>query len=443
MGSAPPAARVFFPLDEELQLAPGSLAPGLHEAVVRLGTWIPFPRLPSEVHFLTGTDVSEPTARRATEKAGEAYVAVQSAEVIVIEQDRREESPPGPPRQQISVDGAMVPLRGKGEWAEVKTLAIGTIQPPVRTDDGGLAIHTTELSYFSRLADHETFARLATVETYRRGTLNAGSVGAVVDGADWEQKFVDLHRPDAVRILDWGHAAEHIAAVGQALFGVGTEATKQWVAAQLHELKHGDPRAVLQAVRSTVREPGGPGEDAPTARQTVVGDVLAYLEKRQDQIRYAEFQAQGYPIGSGIVESANKLVVEARLKGAGMHWARAHVNPMVALRTVACSDRWDEAWPAVTQRLRAAARERTADRRTRRVAERAAIALSELSTPPLAPQRPMPRPPDPIPDARPAATPPETAVRTPHRPADNHPWRLQRLGRAQLQPTRPLASAKN
>ena len=85
---------------------------------------------------------------------------------------------------------------------------------------------------------------------------------------------------------------------------------------------------------------------------------LGYLEKRRDQIRYVEFQAQGYPIGSGAVESANKLVVEARLKGLGMHWARAHVDPMLALRTVVCSDRWEEVWPQISQRLREKARER-------------------------------------------------------------------------------------
>jgi hypothetical protein len=33
---------------------------------------------------------------------------------------------------------------------------------------------------------------------------------------------------------------------------------------------------------------------------------------------YAAFGEQGYPIGSGSVESANKLVVESRMKGAGM-----------------------------------------------------------------------------------------------------------------------------
>ena len=45
-----------------------------------------------------------------------------------------------------------------------------------------------------------------------------------------------------------------------------------------------------------------------------------YLEKRLDMLRYAAFRAGGYPIGRGIVESANKVVIESRLKGAGKHW---------------------------------------------------------------------------------------------------------------------------
>ena len=70
------------------------------------------------------------------------------------------------------------------------------------------------------------------------------------------------------------------------------------------------------------------------------------------------FQAQGWPIGSGIVESGNKLVVEARLKGAGMHWADCHVNPMLALRNIICSDRWKSEWPQIEARLRQQTRQR-------------------------------------------------------------------------------------
>src|SRR5207237_1002855 len=83
----------------------------------------------------------------------------------------------------------LVPLVG-GEWAEVKTLALGVVQELVVNRRGEPEVHTTALSYFSRLTDHETCGRLATVETHRRGTETAGVVCAVVDGAEWEQGFI-------------------------------------------------------------------------------------------------------------------------------------------------------------------------------------------------------------------------------------------------------------
>ena len=68
--------------------------------------------------------------------------------------------------------GRMIPLVG-GDWAEVKTLVIGEVQPP-GDGKGETVIHTTEHSYFSRLTDSETFQRLALVETQRRGVETAG-----------------------------------------------------------------------------------------------------------------------------------------------------------------------------------------------------------------------------------------------------------------------------
>jgi hypothetical protein len=75
-------------------------------------------------------------------------------------------------------------------------------------------------------------------------------------------------------------------------------------------------------------------------------------------MQYPLFQAQGCPIGSGMVESGNKLVVEARLKGPGMHWAETSVNPMLALRNLLCSGRWREDWPRIEARLRQQSRQR-------------------------------------------------------------------------------------
>ena len=122
--------------------------------------------------------------------------------------DRR----PGPAVQQLSVDGAMVPLVG-GAWGEVKTLAIGTCPPAA-----GEA-RTVALSYFGRRADDATFARLALVETHRRGTATAGVVVGIADGAAWCQELLDYHRPDAVRILDFPHAASYLQAAATAAFG--------------------------------------------------------------------------------------------------------------------------------------------------------------------------------------------------------------------------------
>jgi len=69
------------------------------------------------------------------------------------------------------------------------------------------------------LADAETFSRVSAGETYRRGTARAGVVCAVMDGATWLQEWVSAHCPDAVRILDFPHAAQHLAlaAAGQPL----------------------------------------------------------------------------------------------------------------------------------------------------------------------------------------------------------------------------------
>jgi len=364
---------------------------------VRLGTWLPFRPAAALLAEFTGTTVDEATVRRRTEAAGAAHVAVQAAGVAALEATAPP-PPDGPATQLLSVDGAMVPLVG-GAWAEVKTLAVGTVRPPA-LERGEWVVHTTDLSYFSRRAEAAEFTRLALVETHRRGVASAGRVAGVVDGAEWAQGFLAYHRPDATRILDFPHAAEYVADAGRA--AGGDAATAAWLTAQLRELRHGEPDRVLAAVRALQ---GTPAIDAE--RREVVCASLAYLEARRAQLAYATFAAAGLPVGSGSVESANKLVVEARLKGGGMHWALAHVNPMVALRTVVCNDRWAEAWPRIAAELRAAARRRSRERRAAR--------HPPVGTPPVA----APAPPAPPATPRRRATTPAA----PRRPAARHPWR--------------------
>lgn len=102
---------VFSPLDEELELLPGPLSPRLQEDLVHLSTWMPFERAATELAYFARVDVSDTSVRQHTEKAGMAYVAVQTAERERLERERPV-GPLGPDVLQVSADGAMVPLVG-------------------------------------------------------------------------------------------------------------------------------------------------------------------------------------------------------------------------------------------------------------------------------------------------------------------------------------------
>jgi hypothetical protein len=426
MVSAPSVTWGFFPLDEELELLAGHFTPSVYEGMTRLGAWMPFERAVKELRYFWQVTATAPTLRRQAEAAGAAYVQVQDHEVERLEREVPL-APPGPDKQFLSVDGAMVPLVG-GEWVEVKTLAVGEVEPPVQ-HQGETVIQTRDMSYFSRLTDAKTFQRLALVETHRRGVETAKQVGAVTDGSEWCQGFVDFHRPDAVRILDFPHAGEHLAQVGQAVWGEGTPTVQTWLTDQLHHLKHDGPVAVLAGVRQLESE---------HPDQSAIPEHLAYLEKREPHMQYPTFQAAGWPIGDGAVESGNKLVVEARLKGSGMHWDRSQVDPMLALRNIACNDRWEEAWPQIATELR----RQTTQHRQALHQKRQATRCHELPARTETPSPPTPSP-QPLPvEARVPTAPEQPKPRW--RPAANHPWRQPIvLKTKRQQTTRPSLPRSN
>jgi hypothetical protein len=137
------------------------------------------------------------------------------------------------------------------------------------------------------------------------------------------------------------------------------------------------------------------------------------MRKRLGLMQYPTFRRAGWPIGSGMVESANKLVVQARLKGTGMRWERKNVNPMLALRNGVCSERWQETWQAASKQRR----DLLIQHRHKRSAQRQE-ALQEALTPvPAEPPPPM-SPPAPLLPPDPPAMLPGTS-----RPSAHHPWK--------------------
>jgi hypothetical protein len=307
----------------------------------------------------------------------------------------------------------MVPLVG-GVWAEVRTLAIGEVEQE------GDQTRTSNLSYFSRMTDALAFTEQVEGEMERRQVGQAEQVAAVMDGAEWLQGMVDGHRPDAVRILDFPHAAQRISAILEAVQQAGHALPLDALSRCLHLLKHCGPGPVLRWLRHLTRSLLAVG---------TIREDLAYLHKREASMQYPRYRDAGWPIGSGMVESANKLVMQTRLKGPGMHWAGSHVNPMLALRNAVCNDRWSEAWAqtssACLDQLRQERVSQAQDRQ-QQATQRFVLAWARFLLP-----RSLARP------SQPQLTPSPPKIIA-GRPTASHPWRRPWVPRS---PT--VASAKN
>jgi hypothetical protein len=409
--------------------------------MTRLGTWMPFRAAQRELAFFLGVDVAETSVRQLTEQAGAAQMQVQAAEVEALLRERPD-SPAGPAVQLLSLNGALIQLV-TGEWKEVKTLALGVVGKAKKKPEGEEQVRTTALSYFSRMSEAESFQQEALGELYRRGVEKAETVCAVSDGADWIQKWVDYHRTDAVRILDFAHAMEYVSKGGQAAYEhiplpptdqalSSQQAAKrqqerfdQWLRAQGHELKTGEAQKVLAELERlrTLMQETGHLEAVETLDRS-----LYYLRERREMIRYARFRAQGYPIGSGSVESAHKLVVQSRMKQAGMRWEPSHVNPMLAMRNLACNARWMEGWRDIRQTWHQNELARRAQRASRpSSSSQQAVSSPSTALPhPEPPASSEPSPPVLTPTKQPSDASPEPR---PLRPAPPHPWRRPFLRR--------------
>jgi len=223
------------PLDRVWGLLPGKLPPSVQELLDRLGQAVPsFAEAMDLLRMATRLRVSAATTRRYTERAGALLIAHKEAVRTGASPKAApgpEAAPTAPPGKLfVEVDGAFVPLV-HGEWAEVKTLAIGEGVPnPHRSRERpDQEVRLTARSYFSRLADWETFSAQATSEFQRRQVRKAAAVATGSDGADWCQSVFDQHCPGALRLLDFGHAGERLGNVSQLVFAGAPQSARGWV----------------------------------------------------------------------------------------------------------------------------------------------------------------------------------------------------------------------
>jgi hypothetical protein len=225
--------------------------------------------------------------------------------------------------------------RYKTDWRDVKLLIIYEI------DENGEKVRTSRPWIDGTFAGPDEAMELLAMHLHRLGAAQAEGVVFLADGApwiwerlEWVAKRVGLRSEQWQFVLDFWHAAQHI---GLALGHVPiTEKERRRLYKKLRKwLKAGKAWEMTQELRRL-----GETHGVLEAMQ----EDLGYLEKHEDHAHmdYAQFRRQGFPIGSGAVESAIRRVINLRIKGPGVLWEEENAEGMVVLRAAALSGRWEE-----------------------------------------------------------------------------------------------------
>jgi hypothetical protein len=236
----------------------------------------------------------------------------------------------------VSADGVLINIRDEG-WKEVKMATISAVEARVALErDEEKEVRLTHHSYRAGLWDAKQFAKQQWAEGCRRGLEKAKQIVSVNDGAAWIWLIIAMCYAPCVEIIDWWHLVEKVWAAANSLFGQGDAQARAWVTQAKSLLWTSQRRALMRQVRQACPR----GQPLPEA----VRAMISYIFHNRWRMDYAAYRQAGYPVGSGSVESGCKVVVQERMKQAGMRWRRERAQAVLALRCVLLSGCWDELW---------------------------------------------------------------------------------------------------
>ncbi len=291
--------------------------------------------------------------QRWGEALGRSAVGERDAQVLAYEQGRRPECPANEPQLLvIGMDGGRYQGRDKdpdthSRWREDKVLSVTTYLPGDGRDDPEARKPQPLVStYVATARDAHAFGPMARVEAERRGLRQAEVVLGIGDGGNWIDPLFDREFHVDARIIDWGHASEHLWDCAKAAHGADTprasQAGERWEAL----LWDGRTDEVIDALADTSRQLGDPlADDPPQHPRRVLKKNVGYFTKHKPHMDYPGFRRRGWPIGSGVTEAGVKQC-NKRVKGTEQFWSEPGVEAILSLRTtwISQDQRWERYW---------------------------------------------------------------------------------------------------
>lgn len=241
-------------------------------------------------------------------------------------------------RMGAAMDGTMVHIREEG-WKELKVGCIFDIEKRIKKDaitkeeiELGHAINN---GYVAHLGGPGIFGLKMWTEARGRHWMQAEDSIVIGDGALWIWNLAGEHFYDSHQIADWYHACEHLANAAKILYGEGSPKTHRWYRSRQTRLYQGHADQIAKQLRVLAKK-------HPKKSEDLLKEVN-YFHNNKKRMQYLEMREEGYPIGSGMVESEAKQY-KARFAGPGMRWSRPGANRLLPVRTAIMSKRFDKIW---------------------------------------------------------------------------------------------------
>jgi len=279
--------------------------------------------------------INKETMREATETIGGMVFEADTEKASHILENMHEiETEPSNKAKKgvlyIMTDGAAVNTRVKDEngstWRENKTVIAFTDKDMIKRKDGSHIIVKKEYAAF--IGSAEKFKGHVLNTAINAGYGKTQEVVILGDGAAWIRNMGNELFPDAVQILDLYHLKENIYTYAKYRFAHNEKEYVPWAENFIDKIEKGKKEEALLLLPEDEKLPAN------------VVNLRTYINNNIDRIDYPVYKAKGYFVGSGAIESANKVILQRRLKQSGMRWNVPEAQSVLSLRAKVESSRW-------------------------------------------------------------------------------------------------------
>jgi hypothetical protein len=340
------SGRLWFPLDEQLELPAGEITASLAQRVSHLATHMSFAELQDSARLILDARLSDSVLNRLVQRVGGVAVGDEARRGAALQaagvgRDREDQVPrrrvaPAPHRLYVSTDGVLYPSRNREEIGRDRRRIV------YQEMKCGSVFWQNEKGAWAKCVvngreDAATFGLRLWALAVECGLLEAGEVIFISDGGAWCETVRQTHFRDARRIVDWYHTAEHVWAAARTLYPQ-EQAAGRWAGRCLDLLREYSGIGLLRYLRHSRQA----RPDA--AEQTALAELIGYIEPRVAFMDYYEYRAGGYVIGSGLMEATCKQIVGQRLKGSGRQWSEAGAVGLATLISYRLNGDWTAFW---------------------------------------------------------------------------------------------------